>query len=142
VEDLSTSDYQALSDFRFQLRKFLHFSEEVARAERLEPHQYQTLLAIKGLHDGDGPTIGRLADHLLIRHHSAVGLLDRLEERHLIKRVRARYGDRRQVSIHLTREGEAKLKHLAAMHRAELRTSGPALVRTLQELLDRKYESV
>jgi len=140
VQDLSASDYQALSDLRCEIRKFLHFSEEAARKEGLKPQQHQMLLAIEALAENDGPTVGRLATHLLISHHSAVGLLDRLEERRFIKRVRARDGDRRQVSIHLTREGEAKLKHLARVHRAELRTSGPDLVRALQAYSRRRNE--
>jgi DNA-binding MarR family transcriptional regulator len=142
MEDLAATDYQALSDLRYQIRKFLHFSEEAARAEGLEPHQHQMLLAIKALADSDGPTVGRLADHLLIRHHSAVGLLDRLEERLLIKRVRASDGDRRQVSVHLTRQGETKLKHLTRVHQAELQTSGPNLVRALQALLAKENEHI
>jgi DNA-binding MarR family transcriptional regulator len=142
VDDLPASDYQALSDFRYQIRKFLHFSEDAARAGGLEPHQHQMLLAIKAFNHGDGPTVGDLAAHLLIRHHSAVGLLDRLEERQLIKRVRASDGDRRQVSVRLTREGETSLKHLAKLHRAELRTSGPDLVRALQALLEKKNEHI
>ena len=140
--DLSAGDYQALSDFRHQIRKFLRFSEEAARTEGLEPHQHQMLLAIKALDDSDGPTVGRLAEHLLIRHHSAVGLLDRLEDRLLIKRVRASNGDRRQVSVHLTQAGGAKLRHLAKVHREELRSSGPDLVRALQALLERKNEHI
>ena len=142
VIDLCLADYQALAQFRYQIRKFLHFSEEAARNERLEPHQHQMLLAIKALSFGEGPTVGRLAEHLLIRHHSAVGLLDRLEDRRLIKRVRATNGDRRQVSVHLTREGETKLKHLTSVHRAELRTSGPDLVQALQALLERENEQI
>lgn len=129
------ADYQALSDFRYQIRKFLHFSEEAARTERLEPRQHQMLLAIKALVKRDGPMVGDLAAHLLIRHHSAVGLLDRLEERQLIQRVRASDGDRRQVFVHLTRKGEAKLKRLTSVHLVELRTSGPELVRALQALI-------
>jgi DNA-binding MarR family transcriptional regulator len=142
VKDLSAGDYHALSDFRYQIRKFLHFSEEAARAEDLEPHQHQMLLAIKAFSGSDGPTVGGLAAHLLIRHHSAVGLLDRLEERRLIKRVRARDGDRRQVSVRLTRAGETRLKRLTRVHRAELRTSGPGLVRALQALLERENEHI
>jgi DNA-binding MarR family transcriptional regulator len=142
MTDLARSDYQALSDFRYHIRKFLHFSEEAARAVGLEPHQHQMLLAVKALDEGDGPTVGCLASHLLIRHHSAVGLLDRLEERQLIKRIRATGDDRRKVSVHLTREGEAKLRHLARVHRAELRTSGPDLVRALQALLEGENEQI
>jgi len=142
VDNLPAGDYQALSEFRYQIRKFLRFSEEAARSEGLEPHQHQMLLAIKALGDTDGPTVGRLATHLLIRHHSAVGLLDRLEERRLIKRIRSSDGDRRRVCIHLTRAGGAKLRHLARVHRAELRTSGPDLVRALQAVLGGKNEQV
>jgi len=141
MDDLSASDYRALSDFRYQIRRFLHFSEDAARAEGLESHQYQMLLAIKALADSDDPTVGRLATHLLIRHHSAVGLLDRLQERGLITRVRAQDGDRRQVSVRLTQEGHAKLKNLARVHRGELLTFGPDLVRALQALLSRTNES-
>ncbi len=138
MDDLTAADYRALSEIRFQIRKFLHFSEEAARSEGLEPHQHQLLLAVKALGDDGGPTVGALAEHLLIRHHSAVGLLDRLEERQFVKRVRANDEDRRQVSVRLTRKGESKLKHLATVHREELRTSGPDLVAALQTLLEKE----
>jgi DNA-binding MarR family transcriptional regulator len=144
VPDLSASDYRALGNFRYEIRKFLYFSEEAARAEGLEPQQHQLLLAIKALalEGTSGPTVGSLAENLFIRHHSAVGLIDRLEERHLVKRVRASDGDRRQVSVQLTREGEEKLMRLASVHRAELLSSDPGLVHALQELLERKNERV
>jgi DNA-binding MarR family transcriptional regulator len=138
VGDLLSVDYRALADFRYQIRKFLHFSEEAARAEGLEPQQHQMLLAIKALDDTRGPTVGHLAEHLLIRHHSAVGLIDRLEERQLVRRVRAIDGDRRQVSVQVTREGEVKLRRLASVHRSELLTSDPGLVKALQALLEGK----
>jgi len=134
-EDLNVQDYAALGEFRYRIRRFLHFSEEAARKEQIEPQQHQMLLAIRAVTDPDGPTIGLLAEHLLIRHHSAVGLIDRLEERGLVARARA-VADRRQVRVHLTPEGEEKLKHLSAIHRAELRSTGPVLVRTLQALLE------
>jgi DNA-binding MarR family transcriptional regulator len=138
VDDLSAADYRALADFRYQIRKFLHFSEEAARSEGLEPQQHQMLLAIRALDDNSGPTIGRLAEHLFIRHHSAVGLVDRLEENQLVRRVRASDGDRRQVLVQLTHEGERKLRRLASVHRSELLTSDPGLVRALQALLEGK----
>ena len=138
MNGLSKVDYRALADFRYQIRKFLHFSEEAARSEGLEPQQHQMLLAIRALDDTPGPTIGRLAEHLFIRHHSAVGLIDRLEEHGLVRRVRANDGDRRQVSVQLTQEGESKLKRLANVHRSELLTSDPGLVKALQALLERK----
>jgi DNA-binding MarR family transcriptional regulator len=142
LDDLTESHYQALGQFRYQIRKFLNFSEEAARGKSLEPHQHQMLLTIKALTTGDRPTIGQLAEHLYIKHHSAVGLLDRLEERALIQRVRATDGDRRHVSVRLTRQGEAKLRHLSKAHRDELLTSGPHLVQALQSLLEKNHESI
>ena len=132
---LSHTGYRALSDFRYQIRRFLHFSEEAAAAEGLEPQQHQMLLAIQGLDDPGGPTIGRLAKHLMVRHHSAVGLLDRLEERGLVERVRGDE-DRRQVRVRIASEGLRKLKKLSNLHREELRQSGPALVETLRRIVE------
>jgi DNA-binding MarR family transcriptional regulator len=92
------------------------------------------MLSIRAAVEPEGPTIGALAEHLLIRHHSAVGLIDRLEEHGLVERVRGAT-DRRQVRVRLTREGEEKLKRLSAVHRAELRSTGPLLVEALHALL-------
>lgn len=128
---LSKSDYLALNRFRFQIRQFLHFSEEAARAEGLEPQQHQMLLAIEASDQEEGPTVGYLAEQLLIRHHSAVGLLDRLEERRLIERVRDGE-DRRQVRVRMTELGSEKLHRLTHQHRDELRKSGPELVKALR----------
>lgn len=133
---LNSSDYTALGEFRFRIRHFLHFSESAARQEGLEPQQHQLLLAVRSLEGANGPTIGELADHLLIRHHSAVGLIDRMEERGLIQRVRAN-DDRRQVQVRLTELGAEKIERLSVTHRAELRNSGPALVEALSALLER-----
>lgn len=131
--DLSLSDYQALAAFRYQIRRFLHFSEAAVKAEGLEPQQHQMLLAIRAL---DLPTVGALAAHLLIRHHSAVGLLDRLAGRRLVERLRGD-PDHRQVQVRLTSDGEEKLRRLSAGHRAELRNSGPMLVAALGALLEK-----
>ncbi len=132
--ELTGSEYRALGDIRYQIRRFLHFSEEAARAEGLEPQQHQVLLAVRACERPSGPTVGFLADHLFIRHHSAVGLLDRLEEHHLIERVRGE-PDRREVHARLTPLGEEKLNRLSRVHRDELKKSGPALVDALRELL-------
>jgi DNA-binding MarR family transcriptional regulator len=131
---LSAEDYSALGEFRYRIRCFLHFSESAAREEGLEPQQHQLLLAVRSLDQSEGPTIRDLADHLLIRHHSAVGLIDRMEERALIERVRGK-DDRRQVRVRLTKQGGEKLKRLSVMHRDELRNSGPALVEALGGVL-------
>lgn len=132
---LSPADYRALSNFRYEIRRFLHFSEEAAAAEGLEPQQHQMLLAIEGLDEHGSPTISQLADHLILRHHSAVGLVDRLEQRGLVERARGGE-DRRQVRVLVTKEGLEKLHRLARIHREELRRSGPKLVRALGGVID------
>lgn len=129
-------EYRALADFRFQIRRFLQFSEEAAHAHRLEPQQHQFLLAVRAFDGLGGPAVGDLARTLSIRHHSAVGLTDRLVERGLVKRVRGA-ADRREVHIRLTPEGKKKLMRLSSAHRAELLNSGPLLVASLSALLER-----
>jgi DNA-binding MarR family transcriptional regulator len=131
---MNDPDYRALSEFRYQIRRFLHFSEEAARAEGLEPQQHQLLLAIRGLSGDSGPTIGELAGHLILRHHSAVGLVDRLVESGLAERIRSGE-DRRQVRVQLTKQGSAKLRRLSAVHREELRNTGPGLIEALQTVI-------
>jgi len=131
--DLTSADYRALAEFRYQIRRFLSFSEQAARAEGLEPQQHQLLLAVRGI---DRPNIGDLAEYLMIRHHSAVGLIDRLEERGLVQR-RRNGPDRRQVHVVLTPEGKERLSRLSAKHRAQLLRSGSGLVQTLRDLLER-----
>jgi DNA-binding MarR family transcriptional regulator len=138
-EKLGDADYQALADFRLQIRRFLHFSEAEALSEGLEPQQHQLLLAVRALTGSCGPTVGEIAEHLLIRHHSAVGLADRLMEHGLVERVRGD-GDRRQVRIRLTKQGELTLTRLTSTHRAELLNSGPLLVESLGALLQQLRE--
>src|ERR1051325_454538 len=115
---MTQADYRALAELRYQIRRFLHFSEEAARAEGLEPQQHQILLGVRGLNDGRGPTIGELADYLMVKHHSAVGLVDRLAHHGLVQRVHED-ADRRKVRVQLTAEGEAKLRRLSNTHRDE-----------------------
>jgi DNA-binding MarR family transcriptional regulator len=138
--ELTHDHYRALADFRYQIRRFLHFSEDAARQEGLEPQQHQMLLAIWALTGAEGPTIGKLAAHLLVRHHSAVGLIDRLAGRGLVERTRNAQ-DRRQVQVQLTEAGEVILRHLTGIHREELRKSGPLLVHILSDLLRRSHTS-
>lgn len=132
-----TIDYRVLAEFRYQIRRFLRFSEDAARAAGLEPQQHQLLLAIKGLPEGTDPTIGDLAERLQIRHHSVVELIDRLESRGLARRQRSAT-DRRKVCVELTAEGERVLESLAVEHRGELETAGPALLSALEDLLGRR----
>jgi DNA-binding MarR family transcriptional regulator len=128
------ADYRALAEFRYEIRRYLNFSEGAARAAGIEPHQHQALLAIKGVLRGQDPTIGYLAERLLIRHHSTVELTDRLEKRRLIRRSRGRL-DRREVLLQLTPRGEDLLGNLSLAHRAELRLAGPKLLEALGALV-------
>ena len=128
-------DYATLAEFRYQIRRFLAFSEDAARSSGLDAQQHQLLLALKGLPADTAPTIGALAERLHIRHHSAVGLVDRLDEKGLVTR-RVDPADRRCVHVHVTRQGEAVLRRLTAIHEEELSTAGPALLRTLQRLMN------
>lgn len=130
---ITLADYRALAEFRYQIRRFLGFSERAARELGLEPRQHQLLLALKGLPEGAEPTIGELARRLQVEHHSAVEMLDRLERRRLIARLRDE-ADKRRVLVRLTARGDSLLHDLVRTHRAELRAAGPALVAALDAL--------
>lgn len=130
---LKKSDYETLARFRFEVRKFLHFSEEAARDQSLTPQQYQALLAIEGAPGRDRLTVGELAEQLQITAHSAVGLVNRLQRAELIER-HTPPEDRRRVLISVTALGRKLLKGLASEHRRELRTVGPMLVKLLQQV--------
>src|SRR3954471_19219678 len=130
---LPTADYRRLSSFRRALRRFLHFSESEAARLGLTGQQYQALLAVRAMPEGERMTITDLAGQLLIRHHSAVGLVDRLVEHQLLRRGPIAE-DRRKVELRLTTKGRRVLAKLAAVHRAELRRVGPLIGRLLAEL--------
>ena len=134
VARLSLHDYRALADFRYQLRRFLSFSNEAARAAGLEPRQHQLLLAVKGMPEGVEATVGTIAERLQTQHHSTVELVDRMENRGLVRRLRSA-GDRRRVLVSLTARGEALLARLSAVHRAEVRSIGPRLLRALEHIV-------
>lgn len=128
------ADYQALADFRYQVRSFLRFSEGAAREAGLEPQQHQLLLVLKGLREGDEATVRTLAERLQIQHQSAVGLIDRSVERGLVRRRRGT-ADRRTVHVELTPEGDRVLAGLSRIHRAELASAAPNLIEALVRLL-------
>lgn len=131
--ELALRDYQLLAEFRHVLARFLAFSERAARAAGLAPRQHQALLAIKGYPGGAEVTVGDLAARLAIRHHSAVGLVDRLvESGYLVRRSDAR--DRRRAILSLTPEGERALAGLSAAHREELRRIAPLLEPLVSQL--------
>jgi DNA-binding MarR family transcriptional regulator len=130
---LADADYGRLAAFRYALRRFLYFSEAAAALVGLTGQQYQAMLAIRSL-DGRGPvTINDLARHLLIRHNSAVGLVDRLVAQGLLVRERM-LEDRRKARLRLSPKGEQVLGRLASIHRRKLRRIGPDIHRILGEL--------
>ena len=129
---VTKAEYELLAAFRYALRQFLHFSEAAAASIGLTPQQHQALLAIMGFPGRAHVTIGELADRLQIRHHSAVGLVDRLAGLGLVRREPAR-ADRRQVYVQLTPNGTEILEQLTAVHYDELYRLRPQL----HALLDR-----
>ncbi|MGY1836418.1 MarR family winged helix-turn-helix transcriptional regulator [Blastococcus sp. SYSU DS0510] len=116
---LSKADFEALARFRFGIRRYLRFSEEVVRRHGLTPQQYQLLLALKGFPERDWATVRELADRLQLRHHSVVELVDRAQKQDLVGRT-AHPDDARAVRVVLTPAGEEILGRLASLHRAEL----------------------
>ena len=126
VQTFKKKDYELLAGFRHGLRLFFRFSEEAAANLGLEPQQYQGLLAVKGFPGRDQITIGELADQLQVKHHSAVGLVNRLVGRDLLER-KVDTEDRRQVHLHLTAQGEKILQKLTKFHKEELRRFGPQM---------------
>lgn len=132
--NLTLSDYESLAEFRYQIRKFLSFSERAARKAGLEPRQHQLLLAVKGLPAPIRPRIGELAERLQIQHHSAVELVNRLAAAGYVRRRRAG-DDRREVLVALTPKGERVLRQLSIHHKRELRNAGPKLLSSLTRVI-------
>lgn len=118
---LHKTDFEQLSEFRYQMRRFERFSERAAQSEGVTPLQYLLLLHIKGYPQREWATIGELAERLQAQHHGVVALVSRCEALGLVKR-RTSETDRLQVEVHLEEAGETLLARLAAMHRAELKS--------------------
>jgi DNA-binding MarR family transcriptional regulator len=127
-------DFHALAEFRYQIRRYVSFSQNTARGMGIDPQQHQLMLAVRGLPPALKPTIRTLAERLQIRHHSTVELIDRSVDRGLVERRRDGV-DRRQVTIHLTPKGERLLNEAAQRNKNELHTAGRELVRVLRALL-------
>ena len=121
LDPLSKSEYEALSEFRYQLRRFMHFSEQSARSSGLTPLQYQLLLHIQGFPGRSWATVGELAERLQMKPHGTVALISRCEEADLVRRQTGAT-DRRQVEIHLLPAGKKILERLAGLHKTELRS--------------------
>ena len=130
VERLTKADYELLAAFRYALRKFVGFSENAAIANGVSPQQYP---------GRNWVTIGELAEQMRIAHHSAVGMVDRMEGLGLLKRASSEQ-DRRRVQVSLTRKGHYILEKLYRIHRAELRSVGPQLAALLQKAASRAPE--
>jgi DNA-binding MarR family transcriptional regulator len=130
---VTKKEYEILAAFRYELRKFLHFSEKAAHEHALTPQKYQALLAIQGSVDREEMTVGELAEQLQVAPHSAVGLVDRLQRDGLIRR-QASSEDRRRVHVKLTARGKKALEKLASVHHQELQNVGPQLVQLLARL--------
>jgi DNA-binding MarR family transcriptional regulator len=128
-------NYEAMAELRYQIRRFLRFSENAARQAGIEPQQHQLLMTIKGLPAGVKPNIRVLAERMQLQHHSTVELIDRLVDRGLLSRLRAT-DDRRQVLVKLTRDGEEFLENLALHHLQEWQSAGPTFVKLLQAVID------
>lgn len=128
---MSKADFETLANFRYQLRRFLRFSEEVTHENGVRPLQYLLMLQIKGFPGREWATVAELAERLQAKHHGVVALVSRCEEAGWVQR-RASRGDKRSVEVHLTPAGEACLEHLARLHMDELQSvkSGFAVPRS------------
>ena len=118
---LAKGDFDTLSEFRHQMRRFQRFSEHEAQAQGITPLQYLLLLHIKGFPGRAWASVGELAERLQAQPHGVVALVSRCEVAGLVVR-RASSIDRRQVEVHLLEQGENVLNHLAALHRAQLKS--------------------
>jgi len=130
---LGDDSYTRLLALRTGMRRFEHWSEQQARAAGLTAAQHQLLLAVRGHGDSRGPTVGEVADYLLLRHHSAVGLIDRAEAARLIIRTRDD-DDHRIVRLRLSADGAKRLERLSALHVEELRHLGAPFPNSWGEL--------
>jgi DNA-binding MarR family transcriptional regulator len=139
MKKLTLADYRALAEFRYQIREFFAFSDRAVQVAGLERGQYQLMLAIKGMPEGQRPRIRELADQLHVQHHSAVELINRLEAGGYVRRERTEE-DRREVLLALTPKGENVLAELALHHHKELRDAAPRLVAALRGVMAGKKD--
>jgi DNA-binding MarR family transcriptional regulator len=135
--EVKLEQYRALAELRYRIRRFLGEGDAAARAVGLEPQQYLLLLMIRGLPAEQEATIRTLAGRLMLKHHSAVELIDRLEGHGYVRRTRGRE-DRRRVLVSLLPRGEKLLEDVARQRIDELRSNGHELVRAIEQLLDRE----
>lgn len=131
---LTDKDYIALAEFRHQIRRFLAARAKAARLAGIDPQQYQVLLVLKTFDKGRTASIREIADAMLLRHHSAVELVDRMARHRFVRRRRSQE-DRRVVAVEILPKGEAVLRSLSISNRAELTSLGRDLLHALQAAL-------
>ncbi|HUK31363.1 MAG TPA: MarR family transcriptional regulator [Candidatus Acidoferrum sp.] len=131
---VTDADYRALAEFRYRIRLFLEMSEIASRSVRLEPEQYQLLLAVRGMPRGREATIQALAEQLRVRHNTVVERVDRLAHMGLLHRTHSSK-DRRVVLVHTSPRGIRILEKLAAKRLFELRCTGPGLIAALAKVI-------
>lgn len=137
---LTREDIQRLAEFRFQLRRFLNFSNTAAEEAGIRPQQYQLLQCVSGMPDELEPTIAHVAARMMLKHNSAVELVDRTIEQGLLRRVPDAI-DHRRILLRVTPQGERVLASLAAYHLEELDHAGPELIRALRRVLTAKVSA-
>jgi len=137
---ISVEQFRKLAEFRFQLRKFLQFSHAVAEHCGLRPQQYQLLQCVYGMPLELDPTIANVAARMLLKHNSAVELVDRTIEQGLLRRC-PDPTDHRRILLRVTSQGERILASLADYHMQELEQAGPELIRALRRVLNIKPSS-
>jgi DNA-binding MarR family transcriptional regulator len=141
AEKITETEYRALGELRYLIRRFLQEGDVTAKQVGLEPQQYLLLLAVRGLPEGAEATISTLANRLSLRHHSTVELVDRMEAHGYVKRIRGRE-DRRQVLVSLQPRGAKLLERVVEQRIIELRTNGRNLVTAISSLLEPRGRSL
>jgi len=129
----SSSLLRSLAEFRYELRRFVHFSERVALEAGLQPQQHQLLLQIAGARDGEAVTIAYAAERLGLKHNSTVELVDRSEREGLLTRT-ADPSDKRRAILEMSTKGHRLLDRLATDHANELKERAPLLIQALEHV--------
>jgi DNA-binding MarR family transcriptional regulator len=136
AKSITEAEFRALAELRYRIRKFVQDGDTTAREAGLEPQQYLLLLALRGLPESSEASIRTLAERLSLQHHSAVELVDRMEQHGYVKRTRS-IKDRRQVLVSLESRGEKLLQKVAQKRLIELRSNGQELVEAISSLLEK-----
>ena len=140
ASSIRNEQYQMLAELRYQIRLFLQSGDVTAQEVGIEPQQYQLLLAIRGMPAKQQCTIRALSERLLLKHHSTVELIDRMETNQLVVRARDQK-DRRQVFIRVQPKGEKLLNQIVQQRIEDLHTRGRTFINALTALLDKNGKS-